>query len=91
MSPGIIKLPLKCPLASVLINGHEVLTIFNPQANLEKILCQNSENFYDFFGSFGSEFLVRSLNIEIGRLFTRIITKEQSKSVLIVSGLIPFL
>jgi len=56
MSPGMIKLPLRCPLASVLINGHEVLTIFNPQANLEKILCQNFENFYEFFGSFGSEF-----------------------------------
>ena len=62
MRPKIIKIPLKCPWASVLINEHKVSTIVIPQANLEEILYKIFEFFYDFFVYFALELLTVSLN-----------------------------
>ena len=61
MRPKMIKIPLKCPWASVLINEHEVSTIVIPQANLEEILYKIFEFFYDILVYFALELLTVSL------------------------------
>ena len=57
----MIKIPLKCPRASVVINEHEVSIIVIPQANLEEILYKIFEFFYDFFVYFALELFTVSL------------------------------